>query len=117
MDQLGVACLACERMRGWSRDVPGSARPPRPAVFEIAVAALKASGNPKDGAAVASAIGSLKGQAITGDYDFTSGPVPHVSQVPELVAQWRLVSGSPQLVVINNSLLPAVPVAGSLQLL
>ena len=83
----------------------------------LAVAALKASGNPKDGAAVASALGGLKGQAITGDYDFTSGPVPHVSQVPELIAQWRLVSGSPQLVVINNSLLPAVPVAGSLQLL
>jgi branched-chain amino acid transport system substrate-binding protein len=87
------------------------------AVFEIAVAALKASGDPKDGAAVASAIGSLKGQAITGDYDFTSGPVPHVSQVPELIAQWRLVSGSYQLVVINDSLLPVIPVAGSLQLL
>jgi branched-chain amino acid transport system substrate-binding protein len=87
------------------------------AVFEIAVAALKASGDPKNPAAVAAAIGSLKGQAITGHYDFTSGPVPHVSQVPELLAQWRLVSGSYQLVVINNSLLPAVPVAGSLQLL
>jgi branched-chain amino acid transport system substrate-binding protein len=87
------------------------------AIFEIAVAALKASGDPKNGAAVASAIGNLKGTAITGDYDFTSGPVPHVSQVPELLAQWRPVSGSYQLVVINNSLLPAVPVAGSLQLL
>ena len=87
------------------------------AIFEIAVAALKASGAPKDAKAVASALGALKGQAITGDYDFTSGPVPHVSQVPELLAQWRLVSGSYQLVVINNSLLPAVPVAGSLQLL
>ncbi|MGO8893590.1 MAG: ABC transporter substrate-binding protein [Streptosporangiaceae bacterium] len=87
------------------------------AVFEIAVAALKASGDPKNAAAVASAIGTLKGQAITGDYDFTSGPVPHVSQIPELLAQWRLVSGSPQLVVIDNSLLPAVPVASSLQLL
>jgi hypothetical protein len=43
--------------------------------------------------------------------------VPHVSQVPELLAQWRLVSGSYQLVVVNNSLLPAVPVAGSLELL
>jgi branched-chain amino acid transport system substrate-binding protein len=81
------------------------------------VAALKASGNPKDAAAVASAIGNLKGTAITGDYDFTSGPVPHVSQVPELLAQWRPGSGSYQLVVIDNSLLPAVPVAGSLQLL
>jgi branched-chain amino acid transport system substrate-binding protein len=87
------------------------------AIFEIAVAALKASGDPKNATGVASAIGTLKGTAITGDYDFTSGPVPNVSQVPELLAQWRKVSGSYQLVVINNSLLPAVPVAGSLQLL
>jgi branched-chain amino acid transport system substrate-binding protein len=87
------------------------------AIFEIAVAALKASGDPKNGNAVAHALSTLKGQAITGAYDFASGPVPHVSQVPELLAQWRLVSGTPQLVVINNSLLPAVPVAGSLELL
>jgi len=87
------------------------------AIFEIAVAALKASGDPKNAAGVASALGTLKGTAITGAYDFTSGPVPHVSQIPELLAQWRQVSGSYQLVVINNSLLPAVPVAGSLQLL
>ncbi len=87
------------------------------AVFEIAVAALKASGDPKDPDAVASALGKLKGQTITGAYDFATGPVPHVSQVPELLAQWRLVSGSYQLVVINNSLLPIVPVAGSLELL
>jgi branched-chain amino acid transport system substrate-binding protein len=87
------------------------------AVFEIAVAALKASGDPKDKAAVADAIGKLKGQAITGAYDFTSGPVPHVSQIPELLAQWRVSSGSPQLVVIDNSELPAVPVASKMQML
>jgi len=87
------------------------------AVFEIAVAALKASGNPKDPNAVASALGTLKGEAITGGYDFSSGPAPHVSQIPELLAQWRLVSGSYQLVVVDNSLLPAVPAAGPLQLL
>src|SRR6266568_2951637 len=87
------------------------------AVFEIAVAALKASGDPKNKTAVASAIGSLKGQAITGDYDFTSGPVPHVSQIPELLAQWRLTSGRAQLVVVDNSELPAVPVASPLQML
>jgi branched-chain amino acid transport system substrate-binding protein len=87
------------------------------AIFEIATAALKASGDPKDPNAVAHALSTLKGEAITGAYDFATGPVPHVSQIPELLAQWRLVSGSPQLVVINNSLLPAVPVAGSLELL
>jgi ABC-type branched-chain amino acid transport systems, periplasmic component len=44
-------------------------------------------------------------------------PVPHVSQIPELLAQWRVQSGGPQLVVIDNSELPAVPVASKLQLL
>jgi branched-chain amino acid transport system substrate-binding protein len=87
------------------------------AIFEIAVAALKASGDPKDAGAVAHALNTLRGHTITGAYNFATGPVPHVSQVPELLAQWRLVSGSYQLVVINNTLLPAVPVAGSLQLL
>jgi len=88
------------------------------AIFEIAVAALKAADDPTDAQAVASAIGSLKGQAITGNYDFTAGPVPHVAQVPELMAQWRPASGGGyQLVVIDDSLLPAVPVAGKLQLL
>jgi branched-chain amino acid transport system substrate-binding protein len=87
------------------------------AVFEIAVAALKASGDPKDAKAVAHALSKLKGRAITGHYDFSAGPVPHVSQVPELLAQWRPQSGGYDLVVINNSLLPAVPVAGSLELL
>jgi len=88
------------------------------AVFEIAVAALKASGDPTDRKAVASAIGQLKGQAITGTYDFTSGPNPHVSQIPELLAQWRVSgSSSPQLVVIDNSDLPTVPVASQMQML
>jgi branched-chain amino acid transport system substrate-binding protein len=88
------------------------------AIFEIAVAALKAASDPTDAQEVASAIGSLKGQAITGAYDFTTGPVPHVSQVPELLAQWRPASGGGyDLVVIDNSLLPAVPVQGKLELL
>jgi branched-chain amino acid transport system substrate-binding protein len=88
------------------------------AIFEIAVAAFKSASDPTDAQAVASAIGSLKGQAITGDYDFTAGPVPHVAQVPELMAQWRPASaGGYELVVVDNSLLPAVPVQGKLELL
>ena len=45
------------------------------AVFEIAVAALKASGDPKNANAVAHALSTLQGEAITGAYDFSSGPV------------------------------------------
>jgi branched-chain amino acid transport system substrate-binding protein len=87
------------------------------AIFEIAVAALKAASDPTDAQAVASAISTLKGEAITGSYDFSSGPVPHVSQVPELLAQWRPAGSTYDLVVINNSLLPVVPVQGSFELL
>jgi branched-chain amino acid transport system substrate-binding protein len=87
------------------------------AIFEIAVAALKASGDPKNPSAVASAIGKLKGQAITGAYDFTSGPVKNVAPIPELLAQWRPGSGGYELVTIDDSLIPSIPVQGSLQLL
>jgi branched-chain amino acid transport system substrate-binding protein len=88
------------------------------AAFEIAIAALKASGDPTDVNAVVSALSKLKGTAITGDYDFATGPVPHVSQVPETLGQWRPgSSGAYELVIINNSLLPSVPTAGSFELL
>jgi branched-chain amino acid transport system substrate-binding protein len=87
------------------------------AIFEIAVAALKSVSDPTDAQSVASAIGSLKGETITGSYDFATGPVPHVSQVPELLAQWRPASGGYELVVVDNSLLPIVPVQGSFELL
>jgi branched-chain amino acid transport system substrate-binding protein len=89
------------------------------AVFEIAVAALKASGDPTDVNAVVSAMSTLKGTTITGDYDFATGPVPHVSQVPETLGQWRPSStgGGYDLVIINDSLLPAVPTQGSFELL
>jgi branched-chain amino acid transport system substrate-binding protein len=87
------------------------------AVFEIAAAALKASGDPADAQAVVSALGKLKGTAITGSYDFSTGPVPNVSQVPELLGQWRPGSSGYELVVVNNSLLPDVPVQGSFELL
>jgi branched-chain amino acid transport system substrate-binding protein len=88
------------------------------AIFEIAVAALKAASDPTDAQAVASAIGTLKGSAITGNYDFTAGPVPHVATIPELMAQWRPASGGGYTpVIFDNSMLPAVPVQGKFELL
>jgi len=86
------------------------------ALFEIAVAALKASGDPKDRKAVADAIGKAKGQAITGAYDFTSGPVKNVCQAKELLGQWRVdASGKVSLVVIDNTEDPNVAVQGDFQ--
>ncbi|MEV6348457.1 ABC transporter substrate-binding protein [Actinoplanes sp. NPDC051851] len=88
------------------------------AIFEIAVAALKASGDPKDRQAVAAAIGGLKGEAITGKYDFSGGPVKNVALAPDLVGQWRLgAAGKFDLVVVDNSAAPEIPVQGELQFL
>jgi len=110
-DGMTASAFASGYTAGWTQPMGFNY-----AVFEIAVAALKASGNPKSPAAVVQAMDGLKGQAITGAYDFTSGPVPHVSQIPELLAQWRSSGSSAyDLVVINDSLLPAVPTASALQ--
>jgi branched-chain amino acid transport system substrate-binding protein len=88
------------------------------AAFEIAVAALKASGDPGDPKAVAHALGQLKGQAITGTYNFTNGPVKNVATIPDLVGQWRPDgSGRYKLVIIDNSMNPDVAVQGSLEVL
>jgi branched-chain amino acid transport system substrate-binding protein len=82
------------------------------------VAALKASGDPKNRKAVADAIGKAKGQAITGNYDFTSGPVRNVSAAPDLLGQWRVDgAGKVSLVVVDNSMDTNVPVQGDFALL
>ena len=58
------------------------------AAFDVGFAALAASSNPKDKAAVAKAIAGLKTTTINGVADFTSGPVPNISPGPILGAQW-----------------------------
>ena len=89
------------------------------AIFEIAIAALKASGNPKDRKAVAAAIGRQKGEVITGTYDFTSGPVKNVAIAPDFIGQWRKDTAGTftDLVVVDNSMNAKVPAPGSLELL
>jgi branched-chain amino acid transport system substrate-binding protein len=88
------------------------------AAFEVAVAALKKSGDPKNRRAVADAIGRLKGEAITGKYDFTSGPVKNVAVAPDLIGQWRRNSaGKFDLLVVDNSADPSIPVQSDLQFL
>jgi branched-chain amino acid transport system substrate-binding protein len=87
------------------------------AVFEIAARALKAAGDPHDHQAVATALGQAKGEAITGRFDFTSGPVKNVSTHPDYMAQWQ-PSKDPKfmydLVIVNNAADPSVPVTAGL---
>src|SRR5262249_58010864 len=48
------------------------------AVFDAGIAALKATPNPLDKAALAKSISTLKTTTIVGEVDFNTGPMPHV---------------------------------------
>ncbi len=59
------------------------------AAWEVAVAGLKAAGDPKDREAVRSALGKLKLDTVVGNIDFTAGPVPGITKTPLVGGQWR----------------------------
>ena len=81
-------------------------------------AALAASGTPNDKAALAKALSTLKTVTSVGKVDFTSGPVANVSETPIIGAQWvKSKAGSKfpfDLVIVDNSPDPSVPIAAKL---
>jgi branched-chain amino acid transport system substrate-binding protein len=87
------------------------------AMFEVAVAALKAADS-KDGEAVVKALSTLKVNTIVGDLDWTAGPVPNVAKTPLVGGQWRATNGGKHpfdLVIVSNKLAPEIPTAGTVQ--
>jgi len=88
------------------------------ALFDAGIAALKASADPKDKAAVAKALGSLNTVTMGGKVDFTSGPVANVSPGPIIGCQWvKAKPGSKfklDFAVVENATDPNVPVAAKL---
>lgn len=57
-------------------------------LIDLGVEALKASQNPKDKAAVAKAMSTLKATTMVGTIDFTKGPVPNVATSVLIGTQW-----------------------------
>jgi branched-chain amino acid transport system substrate-binding protein len=90
------------------------------AVFEIAAQVFKSVDDPHDHQAVAAAIGAAKGEAITGSYDFTSGPVKNVATHPDFAGQWQK-SKDPKfqydLQIVNNAMNSSVAVTAPLKAL
>ena len=92
------------------------------ALFDVAAAALKASGNPKDKAAVASAISKLKVQTPVGTVDWgatgAKNPCPNIVATPIIGNQWRKApKGSRfnlELIVCDHADDTKVPVASKL---
>jgi branched-chain amino acid transport system substrate-binding protein len=86
-------------------------------LFDVANAALKKSGNPKDKAAVANAMKTLQLTATCGPLHWGKGPVANVVATPILGGQWdKATSGKFPLdfVICEHTTDTRVPIAGKL---
>ncbi|MDQ0473912.1 ABC transporter substrate-binding protein [Labrys wisconsinensis] len=87
-------------------------------LFDAGFEALKASADPRDKAAVAKAIATLKTTTMIGKVDFTAGPVANVSPGPIIGTQWvKAPAGSKfklDYVVTEHATDPNVPVGAKL---
>lgn len=86
-------------------------------LIDAGIEALKASSTPKDKAAVAKALSTLKASTIGGLIDFTSGPVPNVAHGPIIGTQWVKSADGKHMydyVITENATDKNVPVAAKL---
>jgi branched-chain amino acid transport system substrate-binding protein len=86
-------------------------------LFDAITVALVASGDPKDRAAVAKAIGTLDTETIVGGIAFGKGPVPNVVVTPIVAGQWVASRGrfAIEFVIVENTADRNVPVAAQLR--
>jgi branched-chain amino acid transport system substrate-binding protein len=88
---------------------------PSLALFDVADAALKASGDPKDKQKVADAMKTLSVDTILGTLAWGKGPVPNVVATPIPGGQWVKSTEWPlDFIFCENTDDPNIPVAGKL---
>jgi len=93
---------------------------PMHALLEVAVAALRTADDPKDKAAVSSALARMRLDTMVGPLDWTKGPHPNVALTPLCGGQWRQVTDGRfpfDLVVTTNRYAPAVPLGDQMRAL
>ena len=94
----------------WNQQLGASLSP-----LDAGITVLKNTANPRDKAAVARSIATLKTTTMMGQIDFTSGPVPNCSPTNMIGAQWvKAPAGSKfklDYVLTENVSDPSVPIA------
>jgi branched-chain amino acid transport system substrate-binding protein len=83
------------------------------ALFEVAVDALKRAAG-KNPAAIRDAIRQINLPTMVGPVNFRTGPVPNISKTPLVGGQWRRRGKNLELVIVENSQAPMVPVQDKL---
>jgi branched-chain amino acid transport system substrate-binding protein len=85
-------------------------------LFEVAQKAFTASSDPHNRDAVAAQLRALSYAGICGPLNFTNGPVPGVAIINPVGVQWKKGKQFPyEMVVVDNSLNPSVPIGGPLE--
>ena len=90
------------------------------ALFEVGIAALKATPNPKDKKALRDSIAGLQMETIVGSVNFKSSPVKSVAVTEMAGGQWRRTKSGRfpyELLVTHNSTAKKVAVEDELKLL
>lgn len=88
------------------------------ALFDVVLAVLAASGDPKNKEAVAGAFGGLTTETAVGTVDFANGPMPGVAVTPLVGTQWMRATEGPHqftMQIVSNALAPQVPLTATLQ--
>lgn len=88
------------------------------ALFEVGIAALKASGDPKNPTKVADAVRVMKQDTVIGRLDFTSSGIKNVSKMRICGGQWHMnAAGKPEIFITHNRTAPEIPVQRKFELL
>lgn len=65
------------------------------AIWEVAVSALRASGDPKDRHALRAALAATNLDTVVGKVDFTTSAIPGIAKTPLVAGQWRRAQSGP----------------------
>lgn len=85
-------------------------------LFEVGIQAFKDADDPKDKDEVAKNLREMKISCMSGDLDFTNGPEPGIAIQKPVGGQWREGTDFPwDIVIVDNTPNPDVPVGGDLQ--
>lgn len=88
------------------------------ALVEAGIAALKASGNPKDPQKVVEAIRTMRQETIIGRLDFAGSGIKNVSKIRCVGGQWVIDGkGKLDIVITHNGTAPEIPVQRKFELL
>lgn len=88
------------------------------ALFETGIAALRASGDPKNPEKVSEALRTLKLQTVIGHLDFANSGIKNVSKMRVVGGQWSVgQGGKPEIFITHNKTAPEIPVQRAFNLL